>query len=243
MAFNNYTSSAVGTSPVTVHTVASGQEAVVIGLNLANVATTQINVDVQIAGVYVVKGAPIPAGAGLSVLDGKIIMEAGKAMEEAVCNKVGGIQQSRVDFEWNGLPIHGYTDLILNDIIVEIKTFEDAFALTGRHDKGMKLATVFGRADGSLCFRLSQYSDGSGGAPTEIIPFNSHEEAVAHVAEMVSGMNSINSRVIDSCEAHNIPIPDALLAAHRAKERESLEKSVEKKRAELKKLEAELAAH
>ncbi len=29
----------------------------------------------QAAGVYVVKGAPIPAGAGLSVLDGKIILE------------------------------------------------------------------------------------------------------------------------------------------------------------------------
>jgi hypothetical protein len=76
MAFNNYTSSAVGTSPVTVHTVASGQEAVVIGLNLANVTTSQIAVDVQIAGVYLIKGAPIPANSALSVLDGKIIMEA-----------------------------------------------------------------------------------------------------------------------------------------------------------------------
>ena len=76
MAFNNYTSSSVGTSPVTVHTVASGQEAVVIGLNLANVSASQITADVQIAGVYVIKGAPIPAGSALSVLDGKIIMEA-----------------------------------------------------------------------------------------------------------------------------------------------------------------------
>lgn len=76
MAFNNYTSNAVGTSPVTVHTVATGQEAVVIGLNLANVSGSQITVDVQIAGSYVIKGAPIPAGSALSVLDGKIIMEA-----------------------------------------------------------------------------------------------------------------------------------------------------------------------
>ena len=76
MAFNNYTSNAVGTSPVTVHTVATGQEAVVIGLNLANVSGSQITVDVQIAGAYVIKGAPIPAGSALSVLDGKIIMEA-----------------------------------------------------------------------------------------------------------------------------------------------------------------------
>lgn len=76
MAFNNYTSSAVGTSPVTVHTVSAGQEAVVIGLNLANVSANQITADVQIAGVYVIKAAPIPAGSALSVLDGKIIMEA-----------------------------------------------------------------------------------------------------------------------------------------------------------------------
>lgn len=75
MAFNNYTSSAVGTSPVTVHTVATGQEAVVIGLNLANITASQINVDVQLAGVYLIKGAPIPAGSSLSALDGKIILE------------------------------------------------------------------------------------------------------------------------------------------------------------------------
>jgi hypothetical protein len=76
MAFNKYTSLAVGTSPVTVHTVATGQEAVVIGLNLANTTASQITVDVQVAGAYLVKGAPIPAGSALSALDGKMIMEA-----------------------------------------------------------------------------------------------------------------------------------------------------------------------
>ena len=76
MAFNNYTSNAVGTSPVTVHTVATGQEAVVIGLNLCNVTASQITVDVQVAGAYLVKNVPIPAGSALSALDGKMIMEA-----------------------------------------------------------------------------------------------------------------------------------------------------------------------
>lgn len=74
--FKNYTSASVGTSPVTVYTVPSATTSVTIGLNLANVTTSQITVDVQAAGVYVVKGAPIPAGSGLSVLDGKIILEA-----------------------------------------------------------------------------------------------------------------------------------------------------------------------
>ena len=76
MAFNKYTALAVGTSPVTVHTVAAGQEVVVIGLNLCNTSASQITVDVQVAGAYLVKGVPIPAGSALSALDGKMIMEA-----------------------------------------------------------------------------------------------------------------------------------------------------------------------
>jgi len=47
-----------------------------IGCNLSNTTASQIKADVQVAGVYLVKGVPIPAGAGLSVLDGKIILEA-----------------------------------------------------------------------------------------------------------------------------------------------------------------------
>jgi len=46
-----------------------------IGCNLSNTSAAQITVDVQAAGIYIVKGAPIPAGSALSVLDGKIILE------------------------------------------------------------------------------------------------------------------------------------------------------------------------
>lgn len=73
--FKNYTSSSVGTSPVTTYTVPASTTAVTIGLNIANTTTSQIVVDVQAAGVYVIKDAPIPAGSALSVLDGKIILE------------------------------------------------------------------------------------------------------------------------------------------------------------------------
>jgi hypothetical protein len=74
--FKNYTSASVGTSPVTTYTVGAGTTSVVIGCNIANVSTSQIVVDVQLAGVYLIKGAFIPAGSSLSVLDGKIILEA-----------------------------------------------------------------------------------------------------------------------------------------------------------------------
>ena len=73
--FKNYTSASVGTSPVTTYTVGASTTAVMIGMNVSNTTASQITIDVQVAGVYLVKGAPIPAGSGLSVLDGKIILE------------------------------------------------------------------------------------------------------------------------------------------------------------------------
>lgn len=73
--FKNYVAASVGTSATTVYTVPASTTAVTIGLSVANTSASQITVDVQAAGVYVVKGAPIPAGSGLSVLDGKIILE------------------------------------------------------------------------------------------------------------------------------------------------------------------------
>jgi len=74
--FKNYTSASVGTSATTVYTVPSATTSVTIGLNIANTTGAQISIDVQAAGAYVVKGAPIPSGSALSVLDGKIILEA-----------------------------------------------------------------------------------------------------------------------------------------------------------------------
>ena len=74
--FKNYTSSSVGTSATTVYTVPSATSAVLIGCNLANKTTAAVYVDVQVAGVYLVKGAPVPSGSALSVLDGKIVGEA-----------------------------------------------------------------------------------------------------------------------------------------------------------------------
>jgi len=74
--FLNYTSANVGVTPVTTYTVGAATTAVVIGCTVANVTAAQIIIDVQVAGVYLLKGAAIPSGASLSVLDGKIILEA-----------------------------------------------------------------------------------------------------------------------------------------------------------------------
>ena len=71
----NYTSANVGTSPATLYTVPASTTGTIVGLQVANTSASQIAVDVQVAGVYVVKGAPIPANSALSVLDGKLVVK------------------------------------------------------------------------------------------------------------------------------------------------------------------------
>ena len=78
--FKNYTSTDVGTSPATVYTVPASTTSVMLGCNLANVTTSQIKVSAELAGVSIIKDAPIPAGSALSILDGKIIAETGEAI-------------------------------------------------------------------------------------------------------------------------------------------------------------------
>lgn len=71
----NYTSASSGTSPTTLYTVPTATTGTIVGLNVANTTASQIAVDVQISGVYLVKGTPIPANSALSVLDGKIVVK------------------------------------------------------------------------------------------------------------------------------------------------------------------------
>ena len=74
--FKNYTTDGAGTSLATVYTVPSSTTAVIIGANLANVTDAQIEVDVLLGSIYLVKGVPIPANTAFSMLDGKFIAEA-----------------------------------------------------------------------------------------------------------------------------------------------------------------------
>ena len=75
----------IGTSASTLRTANSDDA--VVGINLANVTTSQILVDVYItvssADYYIIKDAPIPTGSSLQVLDGgaKIVLQSGDALK------------------------------------------------------------------------------------------------------------------------------------------------------------------
>ena len=92
--FKSYLASATGTGAVTVRTVAAGTQTVAVGINLANILTTQITASAYITrgstDYYIVKNAPIPAQGALSVLDGKIILEAADVVK-VICNTASGL--------------------------------------------------------------------------------------------------------------------------------------------------------
>ena len=75
----------VGTGAVTMRTATSDDA--LIGINIANVTTTQILMDVFINDgsndYYIIKDAPIPVGSTLQVLDGgaKVVMQASDVLK------------------------------------------------------------------------------------------------------------------------------------------------------------------
>ena len=83
--FRRYTSNDVGTSAATIFTADSYDT--IVGISLANVTASAINVSVYINDgvndIYLVKDAPIPQGSQLQVLDGgaKYVVQSGDALK------------------------------------------------------------------------------------------------------------------------------------------------------------------
>ena len=89
-AFKLKTDTGVGTSLATVYTCPSSTETTIIGLTVANITTSQIEVDVQLVNNdgdndYFILNAPLPAGSSLVVVGGeqKVVMEESDILKVA----------------------------------------------------------------------------------------------------------------------------------------------------------------
>ncbi len=87
-SFKLVTDTGVGTSAATVHTGAGSTETTIIGMSIANIHTSQIEVDVQLENndgdnIYIIKDAPIPVGSSLVVVGGeqKVVMNASDVLK------------------------------------------------------------------------------------------------------------------------------------------------------------------
>jgi hypothetical protein len=87
-SFKLITDTGVGTSAATIHTGPSSTETTIIGLSVANIHTSQIEVDVQLENndgdnIYLIKSAPIPVGSTLVVVGGeqKVVMNTSDVLK------------------------------------------------------------------------------------------------------------------------------------------------------------------
>lgn len=85
--FKNFHAKNVGTTAATVYTAPSATQTTVIGMTVANVSGSNINVDVYITSssvdYYLVKGALVPVGGALVPIGGdqKVVLEATDAIK------------------------------------------------------------------------------------------------------------------------------------------------------------------
>jgi len=85
--FKNAVAQSVGTNPVDIYTTASNTRSTVIGINIANTSTSNIEVDILLrddtsAETFIVKGAPINRNSALAAMGGdqKLVMEPNNAL-------------------------------------------------------------------------------------------------------------------------------------------------------------------
>ena len=86
--FKRYIERSIGASAVDIPDGANfDSNDTIIGINLANITSNTINVDVYISNggqnYYLVKNAPIPGGSALQLIDGgaKIVVQSGDALQ------------------------------------------------------------------------------------------------------------------------------------------------------------------
>ena len=90
--FKNYVATLTDATETTVYTVPDNTTGIIIGLNIASTASSQVKASVKVAATHVVKNVPIPTGSALSVLDGKLIGEAADEVTVQSDSSTGDIE-------------------------------------------------------------------------------------------------------------------------------------------------------
>lgn len=104
--------------------------------------------------------------------------------------------------------------------------------LTG-NEYGLKLVTLYGKDDGTLSFRLNEYSDGSGSSKT-FFPFKSHEDAVLFLSERLKSKEKIYAKDIETANKYGIVLDAEKISAARDYALEQVQKNIETNRKQYK---------
>lgn len=110
---------------------------------------------------------------------------------------------------------------------IRITKFSDANCDYNRGN--MKLLSLYGRSNGNLEWRLSHYSDGSGGS-VKVYPCASYDEALEKaqdfINETIAGKGEITDSIKRCAEEHDLKIPQKILNKYKKKKIESAKREI-----------------
>lgn len=113
-------------------------------------------------------------------------------------------------------------------------------------DDTLKLISLFGDDDGSLTFRINNYSDGSGNQKT-IMPFKTYDTALVYVKNEINALNEYNDNIIETAKKYSVVLKPELVKKYwqqkidvKQKQIDSIVAEIEKKKDELERMRKQL---
>ncbi|WBV60265.1 hypothetical protein PFY12_14650 [Chryseobacterium camelliae] len=89
----------------------------------------------------------------------------------------------------------------------------------------MRLLSLFGRSDGSLVFRINDYSDGSG-SDKDVVFFKSKEEALTFIQQEFEQIKKYSSYDLENAKKFDLKIDQEKLNVYNESKKASIEKQV-----------------
>jgi hypothetical protein len=119
-------------------------------------------------------------------------------------------------------------------------TWKEFFRASDFNPSKLRLLSLFGEDDGSLCFRLHQYYDGSGNAEI-FTPFTNYEDALSKFIESVKTY-PISQEIIGLSKTYGIELDVQKVSEWRDSKTQNLKREISSKSMLISKLETELEA-
>lgn len=104
-----------------------------------------------------------------------------------------------------------------------IDRYESSFSR--KNFDSMRLLSLFGKSDGSLTFRINEYSDGSG-TDKDVMFFNSKETALLFVQNEFDKLNEYCGSDFKTAEKFNLKLDNEKVKIYNDKRKTSIEKQV-----------------
>jgi hypothetical protein len=113
--------------------------------------------------------------------------------------------------------------IVKTQYTIEILPFEQFHKA---EENSLKLITLFGQDDGTLCYRLNRWSDGSGGNES-FKPFKTYEEAKDFAQQKLDSKESVSDSDLKLAAAHGLILDSTKLEKYKQSRIADIEKNIQ----------------